>query len=1650
MSLWDDISSFIGKAVGGVEHVVSDVGNAVTGNNQAPQVQQQPQRLQINQPQQVGGIFNKSQGPSPDQQAAMADQAQQAAIPTNNQPSSNLFTDVDHIYQGAKKIANPVVGMGESLGKAALNVGSTPAHAIIGAGAKLVGAKGVAKQQFSDVHQGVSSARQLAQGLPQMAVQLGESVDPVLGPVTGNYTADAATKSYQPKGTLQKLLLGNQPIPSMQNQYHQTEKSGGKLEAASQLGLTSLMDAAAGYGAARGGITAGKVGVNAIKEAPPLGEVGAVGKNVRQGEILKHYTTPETADALKNGADFDYNKAPQHGMGGKGSLIGQGGTTGKFVNDGGPALYLSRDDPTWSKANVPTGKPTIVNIDNLSLEQLKDGYLQKNGITEQYDYAKQKYVGVKNGTKEVNLSPVEHQLDPNARTLDINSPEALNKAEKETGQHSDSPQFWQALRQKYDVVNIKNVSKNIEKAETDSKEQKFFRSAKADQAIVLNPKVADRIESNGLPASMNREMTPTPPKPGTDQYAEMMDNVEPPKLRIKQTPPVKPEDVSGEEAKQYADVFGGTPEQAKIEIAEGQKASQDAVSPKPELVNRTRPTKDDELNNELGVGVMPPESTPEEIAAMDKANPIKVNIAKTESGDYAHARAVPQQASVPIRVAGYLAARAAKRARLTVSQLADMVEHPENHTDMTDKEAKAVDRYRKLTDRINATSHSVGGTERRMTNYFNRNVDTSGWEETRSGIKDPVTGKVYDPKDFQGVNGNSRVLDENGKPKYADLDSLHKAGYKLEGEDNVAKYITNYANKAASSIEKQALKKAFTEADEGQGFQGHSEDMGDGNPLNLSKRGHAQFKGYTQHDSSTIGTLYDKANAAGKHVLLTASQYHPINVNMLTAAPSLILQGHPYMAARGLANTVVSGLSKEHADDLLEKDLDSGQVEDAAKIGMPYGHSDFTASGIGKMGQTVFGRQIPAMYREVANATLKDLEKRKIPLDSQAARDAGAVGNQTMGFVNAAAKNFNPRTQNLLSKIFLAPQFEWSKVLNLKTALDPRELNTLAGRNARAALFGKYAAEVGLQMGIGAATGQKSNNWRDQLIQAAIHPQIATGWKTTPKWKGDPTSNVMLKEPDTAESEIANLFLKEGRNQKTGRLNIGINSPSQILSNVTQDARNKMAPLPATGLKIATNTNYANQPLSDPNAPAGVRAQQEAATLGTDLLPIGVQGLAYTKAVDKHLPTAMQQVLNANKPGTNAVAKSGLTAVGLTPETDLTTGKGLQSQQYYSETSRASSGLNTQEQAALNMNIASKKDPVTGKYVVNPSVWDGPARASALLQNPKVIDRLITMNQNLAKDGQKIDPLWNLPKAKITSYLQYAAIPDKPDAQSSNWLAKNTWYDQGSNSLLSQRNAFFAALPPGDPNKPLAPIEYPQPNAQTTSDMNTWTNLLNTNSAQAEQFLISHQNVQNQLDNQAAYDNQVLVARGYGALRTYPTPPVSVQTKLNSINSSMTSKQKAAIYDQPDVAQWMQQDAVYNLTKGAALAQIQGNSPNSKTLGAVNDLSYDLVKNPDGTYALKYNDTQGGSSSGGAVAQTGATATGAGAYTSSSSSSSSKTAKGPYYEIKIDPEMQTSKLKISSPKKIHYKLATDYYRGAKIRAQLPNAKPMSIGKPGQI
>ena len=62
----------------------------------------------------------------------------------------------------------------------------------------------------------------------------------------------------------------------------------------------------------------------------------------------------------------------------------------------------------------------------------------------------------------------------------------------------------------------------------------------------------------------------------------------------------------------------------------------------------------------------------------------------------------------------------------------------------------------------------------------------------------------------------------------------------------------------------------------------------------------------------------------------------------------------------------------------------------------------------------------------------------------------------------------------------------------------------------------------------------------------------------------------------------------------------------------------------------------------------------------------------------------------------------------------------------------------------------------------------------------------------------------------------------------------------------------------------------------------------------------------------------------------------------------------------PAVARYLQDVNVYNITNSASLAEMQGEDLSPKALRAIQSLGkYGLVKNPDGTFALKYPDGQG-------------------------------------------------------------------------------------------
>jgi len=1039
------------------------------------------------------------------------------------------------------------------------------------------------------------------------------------------------------------------------------------------------------------------------------------------------------------------------------------------------------------------------------------------------------------------------------------------------------------------------------------------------------------------------------------------------------------------------------------------------LSPKEQMSLAELEGKGPQINNQLDDNA---------IAKMDAENPVKVSVLRNaldrldpnDPNRFEHARAIIQTATAPIDAATRVAAYTARKSGLTVTQLADLVEHPEDHPNITPVQQQVVDDWKRLTNYGSATSHALGGKEPRINNFFKHAVDTSEWEQKgESPIFNTGTSKVANPNDFRGLDAIGRKT-EGGKIVYPDLRSLHAKGIKLRNEDNLEKFILDYGRSLSTKTEKQALIYTFSKADANAVSHLHSLDMNNGKPLMLSDKGISEAKSYTQSPASKIGNIVDNAGSATKHVLLSTSQYHPANINYLTVVPHLLASGHPLRVLRVAGETPVAALAKTYSNNLVRKDLQNDTIAKSALIGSPMYRTDFTPTGVTpKMGQTVFGREVPIAHRQENMTAINQLEKHNVDLNSQAARERGTVANNASGFTNSKLHNVSPRVVRGWSRPFLAPQFEASKLNLVKTVFDPTT-TMMARRSAFAAVAGKYGMETALAVGIGAALHQKFNNLADSAIQALFNPDIPTNQKDS---KGN---TIKYKLPDTGLSEILSIFAKPQRD-KNGRLSITWNNLGDVISNIETDARNKLSPLAGIIAKIGTNTSYAGKPLSDPSADTGTRIQQATTSIITDLLPIGLQGIPYTKAVESHLPQASQQILNANKPGMNPLVKSLFSTIAATPETDTSTGKGLQTTQFYDAYNKATTGVNNKVADAIDLYMGSKKNPVTGQFDVKPNVNDTRSHASALLDQPQSIDRIIAMEKTLQSQGQKVDPLWLQPKANIVKVLQYQAMPPGGPDQV-NWRNNNPWYDNGPNSLYNQRNNFYNSLPKGDLNQQQQPITYPTPTPAVAQKLTNYYNMYSSNPTQAENYLLANPDVQKQMDNQANYTNQLRVAQGYAALKTYPTPSPYVQAKLNSM-TGMTSKEKAAVYADPQVAKWSQAEAVYELGKGFALAQLQGNGPSSQTLKSTISLGYDIVKNPDGTYALEYPQTQG--TSGSTAPQAGAT---------SSSGSSSSSSSGPA-SMKINVRLPVSRMKVPYPRHIKTTQARDYLKYGKILARVP-------------
>lgn len=177
------------------------------------------------------------------------------------------------VLRPVNNVAAPVVNTAKGLGSAAYHVATIPineARAGIGFATHNQPATSNAQRQANI---GLTTPFHLLQGTIAQGAQLGESLNPFGGNVYN--------RQITPTNPVQKFLLGNQPIPSMQKQYQDTKAQYGATRARSEAGFTALTDALGGRGAAKTAPKLPDLARNTAKVAKNTTHADATPANVR-------------------------------------------------------------------------------------------------------------------------------------------------------------------------------------------------------------------------------------------------------------------------------------------------------------------------------------------------------------------------------------------------------------------------------------------------------------------------------------------------------------------------------------------------------------------------------------------------------------------------------------------------------------------------------------------------------------------------------------------------------------------------------------------------------------------------------------------------------------------------------------------------------------------------------------------------------------------------------------------------------------------------------------------------------------------------------------------------------------------------------------------------------------------------------------------------------------------------------------------------------------------------------------------------------------------------------------------------------------------------------------------------------------------------
>ena len=206
--------------------------------------------------------------------------------------------------------------------------------------------------------------------------------------------------------------------------------------------------------------------------------------------------------------------------------------------------------------------------------------------------------------------------------------------------------------------------------------------------------------------------------------------------------------------------------------------------------------------------------------------------------------------------------------------------------------------------------------------------------------------------------------------------------------------------------------------------------------------------------------------------------------------------------------------------------------------------------------------------------------------------------------------------------------------------------------------------------------------------------------------------------------------------------------------------------------------------------------------------------------------------------------------------------------------------------------------------------------------------------------GEELDPLYKLPADKQQYFYHLQGTP-KNSAEQRKLKQDAPWLED----FQKERSAYFKRqdFKSGKSNR----VPYPEVSDELQATLKTYHDM--PSSPQKWAYLDAHPELSDHYKQIEDYNNKVREAQGYAPLRTRPQQSQYVKMQMANKN-----------WRDPAVARYLQDVNVYNITNSASLAEMQGEELSPKALKAIQSVGkYGLVKNPDGTFALKYPDGQG-------------------------------------------------------------------------------------------